>query len=128
LGRDFVGGVFGLPDDLDDVPALSIVDSLNGVDAAGEWFAGEGSAVGAPEMGDVAESLGLKFELMLGNDLVAVFGDRCDPVIDGEDVGASDAHRDQAHIGKENLAKAGAVFVGRTGDGFVDGGDELIEG
>ena len=127
LGGDFFGGIFGLPEDFDDVPALPIVDSLDGVDAAGEGLAGEGGGVGAPEMGDVAESLGLIFELMLGDDGVVVFGDGGDPVVDGQDVGAGSADGDQADVGKEDLAKAGAVFVGGAGDGVVDGGDELVE-
>ncbi len=128
LGGDFVGCVFGLPDDFNDVPGLPIVNGLDGVDATGEGLAGEGGFVGAPEMGDVAEGLGLIFELVLGDNGVVVFGDGGDPVIDAEDVGADGADGDETHVGKEELAEAGAVFVGGAGDGVVDGGDELVEG
>jgi len=110
------------------VPALAIVDRLDGVDAAGEGFAGEGGRVGAPEMGDVAEGLGLIFDLVLGVDGVTIFCDGCDPVIDGEDVGAVGADGDEASVGEEELLPAGAVLVGGTGDCAVDGGDELVEG
>ena len=128
LGGDFVRGVFGLPDDFDDVPALAIVDGLDGVDAAGEGLAGEGGFVGAPEMGNGSEGLGLIFELVFGDDFVVVFGDGGDPVVDGEDVGAGGANGDETRVREEELAEAGAVFAGGTGDGSVDGGDELVEG
>jgi hypothetical protein len=101
--------VFGLPEDFDDVPALSVVDGLDGVDAAGERLAGEGSGVGAPEMGDVAESFGLIFDLVFGDDFVAVFGNAGDPVIDGEGVRAVGGDGDEPCVGEENLAEAGAV-------------------
>src|ERR1035438_6517519 len=128
LGGDLVRRVLGLPEDFDHVPALPIVDGLDGVDATGEGLAGEGGFVGAPEMGDVAEGLGLIFELVLGDDGVVVFGDGGDSVVDGEDVGAGGGVGDRSHVGEEELAEAGAVFVGGAGDGFVDGGDELVEG
>jgi len=79
-------------------------------------------------MGDGAEGLGLKFELVLGDEGVVVFGDGGDPVVDGEDVGAGWADGDKAGIGAEDLAEAGAVFIGGAGDGLVDGGNELVEG
>ena len=128
MGGDLVGGVLGLPEDLEDVPVLSVEDGLDGVDAAGEGLAGEVRGVGAPEMGDVAEGFGLNFDLVFGDDFVAVFGDGCDPVIEGEDVRAVGADGNEAHVGQQKLFHAGAVFVGGTADGVVEGNDELIEG
>ena len=128
LGGDLVGGVLGLPEDFEDVPVLSVKDCLDGVDAAGEGLAGQGGGVGAPEMGDVAEGFGLNFNLVFGDDFVAVFGDGCDPVIKGEDARTVGADRNKAHVGQQKLLHAGAVFVGGAGDGGVEGDDELVEG
>src|ERR1700691_1349951 len=119
LGWDLVGSVFGLPQDLDDVPALSVVDGLDGVDAAGDGLAGEGSGVGAPEVGDVAEGLGPDFDLVLGDDRIAIFRDGSDPVIDGENARSVGADGDEARFGKEELSHAAAVSIGGAGDGAV---------
>jgi hypothetical protein len=128
LGGDLVGGVLGLPEDLEDVPVLSVVDGLDRVDAAREGLAGQGGGVGAPEMGDVAEGFGLIFNLVFGDDFVAVFGDGCDPVIDGEDARAVGADGNEARGGQQKLLHAGAVFVCGAGDSGVEGDDELVEG
>ena len=122
------GRVFGLPEDFDDMPVLSIVDGLDGVDAASDGFAGEGGAVGAPDMGDAAEGFGLIFELVLGDNFIAVFLDRRDPVIDSEHAGAGGSDGDEPRAGDENLTEAGAIFAGGAGDGGIESGDEGVEG
>ncbi len=128
LGGDLIGGVLGLPKNLDYMPVLAVVDGLDGVDAASERLAGERSGVGTPEMGDLAKGFRLIFDLMLGDDFVAVFGNGGNPVVDGENVWAVGADGDEAHVGKEDLAETGTVLVGGAGDGVVQSDDELVEG
>jgi hypothetical protein len=131
---DGVGGDFGLPGDFDDVPLLAVVEGLDAVDAAvgGLVVAADFGFVGAPEVGDVGPGLGADVELMFVEHVGAALGNGVDPIFNGEDAGRGcavgrDADGDQARVGKEECAEAGAVSVGGAGNGRVDGLDELVE-
>lgn len=128
MGWDFFRCVLSLPENFDDVPVLSVINRLDGIDATRQGLASQRRGIRAPEMGDVAEGFRLKFDLLLADLSIAIFGNGGDPVVDGEDARPGGAYRDQAHVREENLAEAAAIFVGGTGDRIIDGGDELVEG
>lgn len=59
VGRERVGGGFFVPEDAEDVPAVLVVEELDGVDAAGEGFfvGGVAGFVAAEDLGHVAEAV-----------------------------------------------------------------------
>lgn len=134
LCGDGVFGFFGLPDDLDHVPLLAVVDGLDAIDAAvsGLGVVADAGFVGAPEMSEVGPRLGLDVQLVLSEHGAAALRDRVDPAVDVEDdrggcaIGG-DADWDEARVGQKERAEAGSILVCGTGDRGVDGGDELIE-
>jgi len=107
---------------------LAVVDGLDAVDAAvGRLVVvADFGFVCAPEVGDVGPGLGADIDLVLMEHGGAALGDGVDPVFNGEDVRGGcavggDADGDQASVRKKERAEAGAVPVGRAGDGGVDG-------
>jgi hypothetical protein len=75
---------------------------------------------------------GADFDLVFVEDGGAAFADGFDPAVNGEDVGRGcavgrDADGDEAGVGEKELAEAGAIFIGRSADGGINGGDELVE-
>ena len=128
-------GFFGLPDDLNYVPLLAVVDGLDAVDAAVHYFAlgrlaigGGACLIGAPEVGDVGPGFTADVDLLLVEDHASVLGYSADPAVDIKDDGGGctvrgDADGDEARIWREEGAKAGAVLVRRAADCGVDCGD-----
>src|ERR1700723_1058979 len=91
LGRDGVGGGFGVPEDVDDPVAITVLEELEAVDAAGERRGVVGVVAGlvsALDLEDVAELLHLVVDGVLeeagGGNSGAAAGD---VAIDGKEDG-----------------------------------------
>ena len=136
MGGNLFSRRFGFPDDLLDTPAVAVIHGLDAVDPlylrldlAVRIDAG---FIGAPKMGQVTVNLGLDLDLMLHKRSVAALAHCFDPAVDGQNVrGKASIHtfgeRNQRRLRQKKRAEASPVLVRRSGDGGVDGFDQIVE-
>jgi hypothetical protein len=131
VGGQRVGGSFFVPEDAEDVPAVLVVEELDGVDAASEGFFGGGVAgfVAGENLGHVAETVdfvddgvfveGVGFEVAGGEIDVFVGAHQAGGVVgrffgDGSEAGV---------FGEERAEAVPVAVAGGAGD---DGGAEAV--
>jgi hypothetical protein len=136
VGGEWVGGGFFVPEDAEDVPAVLVVEKLDGVYAAGEGFfvGGVAGFIAAENLGHVAEAVdlvddglfveGVSFEVAAGEIDVFVDGQEA-----GRMVGGFLRDGSEARVFGEEGAEAVVVAVaGGARDDGVKGGEDGVDG
>ena len=136
VGGEWVGWGFFVPEDAEDVPAVLVVEELDGIDAAGEGFfvGGVAGFVAGEDLGDVAEAVdfvddgifveGMRFEVAAGEGDVFVGAHEAGGVVgrffgDGSEAGV---------FGEEGAEARPVSLAGGAGDDGVESGEDGVDG
>jgi hypothetical protein len=136
VGGEWVGwGVF-IPEDAEDVPAVLVVEELDGIDAAGEGFfvVGVAGFVAAEDLGHVAEAVDFVDDGVFVESVSFEIGSGAvDVVVDIQQargvVGVFFGDRGQAGVFREEGAETVPIAIaGGAGNDGVEGGEDRVEG